>query len=174
MKFRKRSNIILGILLILVGIWFMSRQLYPDLAFWGYFDFSWPWYVIGVGAFLILLGLLLGTPGMAVPACIVAGIGFILLWQNSTGSWESWSYAWTLIPGFVGVGIFLAELWGGSLRKALKASLPLIILSAVLFVVFGSYLGGLGILGSYWPLLLILVGAWLLLQPLLRRKAPSV
>ena len=173
MRFRTRSNIILGLLLILLGAWFMARQLYPNLPLWSYFNFSWPWYVIGVGVLLLLLGLLFAAPGMAVPACIVAGIGGILYWQNATGNWQSWSYMWTLIPGFVGVGIFLAELLGGSLRKALRAGLPLVILSALLFAVFGSLLGGLGILGSYWPLLLIVVGIWLLVQPLLRRRTPA-
>src|SRR4030042_6527958 len=102
MRFRTRSNIILGLLLILLGAWFMPRQLYPNLPLWSYFNFSWPWYVIGVGVLLLLLGLLFAAPGMAVPACIVAGIGGTLYWQDATGNWQSWSYVWTLIPGFVG------------------------------------------------------------------------
>jgi hypothetical protein len=29
----------------------------------------------------------------------------------------------------------------------------------------------LGVLGNYWPVLLILAGAWFILQPLVRRRS---
>ena len=171
MSRQTRSNIILGLLLILGGVWFLAQQFYPELAVWRYLDFSWPWYVIGAGAAILLIGLVLGAPGMAVPAAVVAGIGGLLYWQNETGNWESWSYAWTLIPGFVGLGIILAELLGGDLRKGLREGVPLALISVLLFAVFGSFFGGLGVLGNYWPVLLILAGAWFILQPLVRRRS---
>ena len=82
----------------------------------------------------------------------------------------SWSYAWTLIPGFVGVGSILAGLLGDNRNRSIRDGLNLLVISAVLFLIFGSFLGGLDLLGDYWPVLLILLGVWLLLQPVFRRR----
>ena len=169
MSRRQRTNIILGLLLILAGTLFLAQQYYPALRIWEYFTFSWPWYVIGAGALLLLLGLLVGAPGMAVPATIVAGIGGLLYWQQSAGDWRSWAYTWTLIPGFVGLGIILEGLLAGKLRGGLRAGGLLVVLSAILFLVFSSFLGGPALLGVYWPALLILIGLWLIIRSLLRR-----
>ena len=169
MSRRQRSNTILGVLLILAGVIFLVQHFYPELPIWDYFTFSWPWYVIGAGVLLFLLGLLVGAPGMAVPATVIVGIGGLLYWQNSTGNWDSWAYAWTLIPGFVGVGIILESLLEGKLRSGLRAGGGLVVISAILFVIFASFLGGPALLGTYWPVLLILIGLWFIIRSLLRR-----
>jgi hypothetical protein len=108
---------------------------------------------------------------MAVPATIVGGIGGLLYWQDLTGRWETWSFAWALIPGFVGVGIILAGLLGaGKLRESIESGGVLIIISLVLFAIFGSFLGGIDLLGSYWPVLLIALGLILLLRSIFTRR----
>lgn len=169
MSRRQRTNTILGLLLVLAGAVFLAQQFYPDLQVWDYFTFSWPVYVIGAGVLLLLLGLLVGAPGMAVPATIVAGIGGVLYWQETTGNWESWAYAWTLIPGFVGLGIILEALLEGKPRGGLRAGGSLMVISAILFVIFASFMGGPALLGTYWPVLLILIGLWFIIRSLLRR-----
>ena len=169
MNRQRRSNIILGMLLILAGAWFLAEQFYPALRIWDTFTWTWPWILIGVGGLLLLIGLLVGAPGMAVPAAILAGVGGILYYQNQTGDWGSWIFLWTLIPGFVGVGILLADLLTGKLRQGLRNGGPLILISLILFSVFGASLGRLGTLVTYWPVLLILLGVWFVLQPLLKR-----
>ena len=166
MNSRRRSGLAGGLVLILLGAWFLIAQRVPGLQAW----FSWPWIIIGVGLLLLIVGLVTGVPGMAVPACIVGGIGGILYWQNATGNWESWAYAWTLIPGFVGLGVVLSGLFGGETRQSMRGGGSLILISLALFVVFGSFFGGLGILGPYWPVLLILFGLLLLARPLLGRR----
>jgi len=152
--------------LILLGVWFLVAQFVPGLQVW----ISWPLIVAGVGAFLLIIGLLTGVPGLAVPACIVGGIGGLLYWQNSTGNWESWAYAWTLIPGFVGVGIILSGLLGGEIRQALRGGGWMVLISLVLFTVFGSFFGALGLAGDYWPVLLIVLGLLILVWPLFRSR----
>src|SRR5690606_17133161 len=138
---------------------------------WLNIEVGWPLIVIGVGVFLFIFGLLVGAPGMSIPACIVGGIGALLYWQNATGNWASWAYVWTLIPGFVGIGIILNGLLGGDkLRDALEGGGWLLIISLILFAVFGSTLGGVNILGPYWPALLILAGLLILARALLRRS----
>ncbi len=166
---KTRSNLAVGIILILVGGLFLTVQIFPDLNNWFWATFDWPFVIIGVGACLLIFGLLVGAPGMAVPAAIVAGIGGILAYQNATGDWGSWSYLWTLIPGFVGVGIMLAALLGDGGREGFRSGLTAIFISAISFLIFSSIFGA-NLLGDWWPVLLIGLGLWLLIQPLFRRK----
>lgn len=169
MSSRNRSSIIGGVILILIGAWFLLVQFFPSIDFIDSLGLSWPAWVVGVGVFLLLMGLVFNAPGMAVPACIVGGIGCLLWYQNATGNWETWAYAWSLIPGFVGVGVILSGLLEGKFRSALSGGGWLIMISLVMFLVFGSVFGA-GLLGDYWPLILIFFGLWILIQPLLRRK----
>ena len=170
MNKESRANLAIGILLILLGSWFLIGQFFPDLKDIINIETAWPLIVVGVGIFLLLLGLLIKVPGLAVPACIVGGIGGILYWQFLNQNWESWSYIWALIPGFVGVGIILARLLGDDDQGAYRAGIKLIIISLILFLVFFLFLGGRGILSEYWPVLLILLGIWVFAQAVLRRK----
>jgi hypothetical protein len=121
-----------------------------------------------VAALMLVMGILTRAPVMAIPACIVGGIGSLLYYQNLSGNWASWAYAWALIPGFVGVGLVLSGVLGnGRLRDALSGGAWLLFISLVLFVVFGSFLGGLNIIGAYWvywPALLIVLGVVFLVR----------
>ena len=170
MNKERRSNVAFGIVLILLGAIFLSFEFFPGLADWIEIEISWPLIVIGVGIFLLLLGLLVKAPGMAVPACIVGGIGGILYYQNATDSFDTWSYAWTLIPGFVGVGIVLAGILDGEIRKGFKEGFWPIIVSAVLFAIFYSMFSGVSDLWQYWPILVILLGLWVLFSAIFRKK----
>jgi peptidoglycan/LPS O-acetylase OafA/YrhL len=131
---------------------------------------SWPLNVVGAGAIILLIGLIVGAPGMAIPAAIVAGIGGILYYQNRTGDYASWSYMWTLILGFIGVGQIIAAALGRSSREA-RSGLNLILTSVVMFIIFAAIFGKLAILGPYFPAIaLILVGVWFLLRGFWRRN----
>ena len=170
MNKEQRANLVIGILLILLGGWFLATQIYEPLQNIINIEVSWPLIVIGVGVFLLVLGLLIRVPDMAVPACIVSGIGGILYWQNYTGNWDSWSFAWALIPGFVGVGVILARILGDNAPNAYREGLRLILISLVMFVAFFLFLGEKGMLREYWPILVILLGIWIFARALLRRK----
>jgi len=122
-----------------------------------------------IGGGIFIFGLVLGQPGMSVPAAIVAGLGGIFYYQQVTENFSSWSYMWALIPGFVGVGTILAGLLGENTASNLKHGLNLIVISAVLFLVFSSFFGGWTLLGSFGPaILLILLGVWVLASGLYR------
>lgn len=165
MDHSRRSSIITGFILVLLGAFFLAVQSMPDFA-----DKAWPLIVIGVGVALFLGGLFTGVPAMAIPACIVSGIGALLFWQNATDRWESWSYAWALIPGFVGVGRMLASILGGqSWNEAFTKGSPLLTTSAVLFIVFWSFLGEPR-MEPYWPILLIIAGLALIVWPIFKSK----
>lgn len=158
-----RSQLALGVLLILLGGWFLLDRTVP--AFHDFFSkyTEWPVNLLLIGGVIFVLGLVLGSPGMSVPAAIVAGIGGIFYYQQASGDYGSWSYMWTLIPGFVGVGSVLAGLLGDNTSHNLKRGMNMIVFSVVLFLVFSAFFGGWTILGSYGPaILLILLGLYVL------------
>ena len=169
---QNRNNLALGILLILIGAWLVLTRQVPALENWLDDNFTWPMWVIGAGLLVLLIGLITGAPGMAVPASIIAGIGGILYYQNATGDFGSWSYMWTLIPGFVGVGTILAGLLGEHMRRNIAHGLNLIVISTVLFLVFATFFGGLSILGDYGAAaILILLGVYILIRGFLRTSS---
>lgn len=99
-----RSQLALGVILILIGGWFLLNQTMP--GFREFFEpyTEWPANMLLIGAGILIIGLVTGSPGLAVPAAIVAGIGGIFYYQEAVGDYESWSYMWALIPGFIGGG----------------------------------------------------------------------
>lgn len=169
MDHRSRSAIVVGTILILLGVFFLVTRIVPGLLD----TFSWPFVIIGVGAIFLVLALVTWTPGLAVPACIIGGLGGLLYWQNLTGAWWTWSYAWALIPGFVGVGVAVSELLEGRpLRALVEGGWPILI-SLLLFFLFGSFFGGVPWLGPWWAVVLIAIGVLVVVQPLVRRKKGS-
>jgi hypothetical protein len=164
-----RSSLRTGLALILLGIIFLLVQIIPGVTniFRGE---NAPALVL----ILAVIGIAAGAPGMIIPICIVGGIGGIFYWQTALGGgYLSWSYAWTLIPGFVGVGIFLNELFNRRPLKGLTEALGPISFSLVAFLIFGSLFGGIELLGVWWPALLIVVGLLFLILPVFRRGGPS-
>jgi hypothetical protein len=163
-----RANVGFAMFLIILGVWFLLVQVSPVFRAFAYDERTWPLSVVGAGALLGLLALLTWTPGMMPAASVVAGIGGLLYWQNSTGNWASWAYAWAAIPGFGGIGTVLAGLMGSNRRMIISGGWT-IFGSLVLLAIFGSFLGGQELI-QYWPLLLIALGALLLAQSLHRRR----
>ena len=104
MDHKQRSGLAGGILLILVGLVFLAFQLVPGLRATLRMEITWPLIVVAVGVGLLLIGLMTGAPGMAVPAMIVGGIGGILYWQNATRPWMTWADAGGGGPGVRGRG----------------------------------------------------------------------
>jgi len=165
-----RSRLAMGVLLVLIGFVFLALQFSPSLAQWFQVTLSWPMIVVGVGGLLLLIGLLTGAPGMAIPACIVAGIGAILYYQNISNNWMSWSYSWTLIPGFVGTGMLLSGVLGSKEYHIFRRGFSLMLLSLILFIIFGSFFGTFSFLGAYWPLLLVAAGILIIIRAFFPRK----
>jgi hypothetical protein len=172
MSTERRSNLIFGIILILIGGWFLAAQfeLVPGFNEIVNIKYQWPLIFVGVGVFLFLLGLLLRNPAMSIPACIVGGIGGLLYWSNSTGDWAAWLYLWALIPGFVGLGIILSTILGGQEKTGYREGLKLILISMILFGIFLMLFSGQGLYVKYWPILIILGGIWIIIQTIFRKK----
>ena len=161
----RKSSIVAGIILIGVGLFFLVLPAFPNLS--SFIDISqhWPFIIVAIGS-MFLLGALIGTPELAVPASIIIGTGAILYYQNLTGNWWTWSFIWTLYPGFVGLGIILSELLQGNGRSAFKAGGRLILISFIFFLVFGFFFGARMFSGVILALLLIGGGAWIIIRSL--------
>lgn len=70
-----RSQLALGVILILLGMWFLLDKSVP--AFHVLFDkyTQWPTNLLLIGGVVFILALVLGQPGLSVPAAIIAGLG---------------------------------------------------------------------------------------------------
>jgi hypothetical protein len=161
----------LGGLLILLGIAFLLGEFF-DIRVG---RFIWPFFILGPGILLFLIALTLeGDNGQALAAVggLVTMVGLILLYQNVTGHYTSWSYAWALIaPTSIGLGLF-GYGWlknNPDLRKrgwnVAKVGLGIFVAAAIFFE-FIIGVSGLGLGGFSWPLLLIGLGLFLFIRNL--------
>jgi hypothetical protein len=165
---RNRGSISTAIILIAVGFWFLALEIFPGVKDFAYGDKFWPIPIMGVGALLLLVGLITRSPGMFIPASIVGGIGGLLYYQNWTGNWESWAYAWALIPAFVGIGIILVGL-AERKRGVLFGGAWTLFSGLLLFGIFGSIFGGSILVARYWPVLVIALGLLILGRSFIRQ-----
>jgi hypothetical protein len=166
-----RSNaaaLVGGTLLIVFGLLSLASQLFRNIVNW---SLLWPFIVIIFGG-LFFAGMFLGgkhVSGLAIPGSIITGTGLLLLYQNLTSHWESWSYGWTLILIFVGAGIYLAGLYGGNDRQK-TAGIKVMRVGFILFVIFGAFFEmifsfdrSLGLRGLVFPILMNLLGGYLII-----------
>lgn len=172
MSKRNRTHLALGVLLILASVALLVMKFIPTFASMFQFTLNWPaWIIIG-GCCFLLLGLILGEPELAIPACIFAGVGGILYYQLSKNDFTSWTFFWTLIPGFAGVGNILSGIIGGNLKKMMAEGFRLILISAILFVLLSSIFGRNQIWGNNTEFalagFLLLAGLWLIIRGLIR------
>jgi hypothetical protein len=114
-----------------------------------------------------------GAAGLAVPGCVVTAAGLVLLFDNATGQWQTWAYAWALIvPAALGVGLWLHGQWSGQpacaarARRLAESGLVLFAGLAAFFELVLNLSGafGAGIARYALPALLIALGAYLLLR----------
>ena len=166
----------LGAILVVLGVLFLLGQ-FIDLTQLG---LDWPFYIIVPGVLVLLVSLFLpvGTgEGFAALGGIITTIGLILLYQESTGRWESWAYAWALIaPTSVGVTHMLYGLVRGQGKLVIdgvRTTIVGLIIFAVAALLFGRFTGmtvfPLVDNAFFLPLLLIGAGILLLLSTLFAR-----
>lgn len=173
-----RSALTLGAILILGGLLLFAAQVLDlDIGALG-----WPSIVVGVGVVLLLLGLLVNNEqGMVIGGTVVTTVGLVLFYQDQTGRWESWAYAWALVgPAASGLGMLLWGLRSGSgteLRNGTWALLGGLGLFAVGFLFFEGMLGISGdrlpIADWVLPALVIGIGVVVLGRGLLSRGEPD-
>jgi hypothetical protein len=173
-----RSGVVAGILLILLGALFMVLQ-FVEFRFLGEL---WPVVIIGVGLLFFVAMLLTGrgSGALAIPGSIITMVGLILLFNNIFGFWETWAYTWTLIVVAIGIGINILGRYTHQ-DKARQSGSIVARIGIILFVLFGIFFElFIGLTGVFegssllWPILLILLGVYLLIARsglLVRRPA---
>ena len=173
---RNISALIGGSVLIAIGVLSLFGQIFTSINFW---SFIWPFFILGVGA-MFYVGMFAGgksVSGLAIPATIITTIGLILFYQNMTGHWESWSYAWTVIILAVGLGIYIMGVFGEDEGQR-NSGKNLMKVGAILFVVFGGFFEMIFSIGSksmlrqsVFPILLILLGLYLIYTRLTKKDS---
>jgi len=158
----KRGSIVGGIILILIGAVILLNQFLPGFGI----QLAWPLILVGAGVLFILFGAIFGLGGLAVPGCIIAGLGLIFYYQDYTGDYTSWSYMWALIPGFVGLGVLVSGLINPGTGSG---GWELIIISAILFAIFAAIFGNLSDQWTiYISILVIVLGVIALIRSLFK------
>lgn len=158
----KRDNLVWGIILIVVGAGFLLNQFMPSLFGW----FSWPWIFAGLGGIFVLASLIGRIGGLMIPGLVLLGLGGIFYYQNQTGNWESWSYVWAIMPALAGLGMVIGSLYDRELRPARPIGAILFVAGLVMFAVFGGAFGLDADITRYWPVLVILLGLFVLVKAL--------
>lgn len=157
--------------MIVVGVLaLMLRALrLPDVPF----GTVWPLLVIVSGMLLLAAAVAARRIELAIPGAIVSVVGLLLAYQNATGHWQSWAYAWALvIPTAIGIAQLVIGLVTAN-RDMVRTANSVILIGIGLFavgvVVFEGLIGvsgrDLGLLGGVGvPVLLILFGVALVLR----------
>ena len=172
---------VLGLLLIVLGAAALLARtagfnLFEAVGPWG-----WPLFIIVPGLVLLGASLLPARPhgiGFATAGAIVTTVGLILLYQWRTDHWESWAYAWALLPGAAGLAQVAYGLYAEQ-RAMVNRGLWMTGIAGALFVVGAWFFEGLFAgqprpLGLDWgPIALIVLGAVVAARALFRQAEPA-
>lgn len=171
---RDRTGFVVGAILVVLGVVFFIGQI-TGISLG---SLVWPFFII-IPGLAFFVGMMLGgkdTAALAIPGSVITTIGLILFYQNATNHWESWAYAWALIPAAVGVGTMIAGAYGGQPsmvrdgRRLIGIGLTMLVIGFVFFeLVLGiGNLGG-GLLRDFGaPAALILIGVLILVSRVFR------
>lgn len=173
---------IIGLILVAVGATaLIARELgvnlFASVGTWG-----WPFFVIVPGLVLLGASLVPAPPkgvGFAIAGAIVTTVGALLLYQLRSSHWESWAYAWALIPASAGVAMILYGLLFRT-RGLVTSGLWVGGVAIVLFGVGAWYfeavfMGGqrYADLGAWWPVALVVLGAIIAMRALIGPRMGS-
>lgn len=174
---------VFGLLLVAVGVVALVIREYdvnflPHLGAWG-----WPLFVIVPGIVALGASLLVrrgpGGATLATLGAVVTTVGLILLYQSQSGHWESWAYAWALLPAAAGAAL-VAYGFSSSERGLWVSGLWLGGIALVVFVAGAWFFEGLFArddrfidAGNWWPVAVIVLGAAVALWAFMRPSTPA-
>jgi hypothetical protein len=165
---KQRAVIAAGGIAILLGILVIIGSFLPP----GSRLVSWPLIIVGVGAAFLLFATGTTAVGLVIPGAIILGIGCLLYVQNLTGRWDSWAFAWALIPGFTGLGLLVFDRLTRASPGVKTTAQILLVVSAVLFLVFAAAVGRHAWAWIVLGIGLVAAGALVVVRAVGPRKAP--
>jgi len=175
---RDKGPLILGAGLILFGALLLAGRLLR-IPFDAYL---WPFIFIVPGILIFFSAITSdhhASEGLTILGGILSMLGFVFFLQTVTKFWASWAYAWALVaPTSVGISqvVYGSRKNRESIQAAGKRLIKLgLIMFAVGFVFFELIIGVSGFgLASFglpiFPIILIFVGGFVLIQSLLKQK----
>jgi hypothetical protein len=139
---RDRGGVVIGGVLIVIGLIFLAERAFGvELG-----RFGWPLFVIVPGVLLMAASVTVGGregSGLAVAGAITTVVGLVLAFQNATGLWATWAYAWALVgPGATGVGLIFYGVFKHQ-PDLVSAGLKSLGSGLALFAVFGLFFEGI-------------------------------
>lgn len=156
---RESSSLALGLLLILIGLFFQGVN-----SGWLSLDNQelWPFFIIAPGLLLIALAFTTSAKNTILPGVIVTGVGlFFLMRQWGLLPW-SMDLLWPVFPGLVGLG-FLLTYTMGTRDKGLLVPAFILLGICLIFLAINFNLLSHSI-WRYWPVVLIIGGLFLILS----------
>jgi len=119
--------------------------------------------------------------GLVIAGTITTTVGLVLLYQDQTGHWESWAYAWALVgPAASGLGLIIWGLRSGSPSDVRNGTWSLLGGLAFFLVGYLFFEGVIGISGEKLPLpdwvlpaVVIAIGVVILGRGLMARGEPQ-
>ncbi|WP_407272639.1 LiaI-LiaF-like domain-containing protein [Radiobacillus sp. PE A8.2] len=157
----KKQNAFIGYLLVGIGIYFLLRQLqFPILTNF----YSWPTLLIIIGLAFLLHSYIANDYKNLFPGVIVLGLGIHFHGLNHYGFWVD---HWGVYPFIIAIAFLLR------FQKTKNGLVPgLILLVISLFAIFSTNKPSwfrwvdqvIGVLENFWPVVLIVLGAYLLFR----------
>ena len=164
----------IGAVLVLIGLVLFAAQLLDfQLS-----EIGWPFFIILAGIGILLFGLFMGgESGIVIGGTITTTVGLVLLFQDTTGRWESWAYAWALVgPAASGLGLAMWGMRTGNGNDVRNGTWGLLGGLAIFVIGFLFFEGVIGISGQRlalpeWllPVAVIAIGLVVLGRGLLER-----
>lgn len=157
----KKQNIFLGFLLIGIGAYFLLRQLQVPLLTNFY---SWQTILIVIGLAYLLQSYISKDYKNLFPGVIIFGLGIHF---HGLEHYTFWVDHWGMYPLIIAIAFLIR------FQKTRSGLFPgLLLLAISLFAIFTSNKPGwftwidqtVGILEKFWPLVLIVVGAFMLFR----------
>ena len=165
-----------GILIVVGLLAFAMQTLSIDIAGW-LGGSGWTLFIIVPGLVLLTLAFVLrdgAAQGVTVAGAIITTIGLLLLYQDQNDHYESWAYAWALIPAAIGLALVVNGLRFDR-HDQVTVGTRMVAGFGVLLIVGAWYFETIFQtdrvpfdLGDNWPIALIVLGGLVLILGLLR------
>jgi len=165
----KRGNMIGGLILIAIGIWFLLGSLGVNLPDIGRL---WPIFPTLAGLAFIA-GYFMGSEkeaGLLIPGvgAFLTGI-FFFFFTFGLFEWGAMSRLWPVFPLIGGIAFTAVWLAGGRQEAGLLVPAGGALAVGIIGLIFTLGRFSFALIATYWPVILIVIGLGILAQNLIRK-----